>query len=822
MSIAWIKVGNEWKLVDALAKTNGQWAHTNPTIKTPGGWEGASWSTNTPGGFTERYLHKINNLFNEIIAPETNPELQYPGLTYVNPRPYIPGSTPMSPPLFMNGLHLALIPKGPHRGKVLAMNGNVVLASSVSYFGSSDVWSFQCASILDFSEDAGTPEKPRFLNFIIPIGTSSIVFNESTTPAFEDQAYPNFFCVGQAWTPSGDLTLVGGSQWGFNRAPERQIYGEGTLYASYSTWAWNPALPGSWTSSVQGYYTYTSQQIPFTSGHYVSAGCWRRGPLIQEYRWYTTVLPYPRSSRYANNPSMLALGGESLKRTGFGFDRIPSTFNSYEALIIGSMTTSSNSGLYRDSFQGGIFPGPSLENPQQIYSALYADRGYTLDLDNSVFNDSLYFYPRAFTTSSNGVSYAGFTHRSALLTNHGTSPGVWDLTVGNDVTSNTARDKFRYYGSAFRVPNNLEQHKVDDIVRCGGGNIFDYDRELQDTVDVDILKLSDITGTVGPGINNYIQWSGYGSMAEPRSTFNTVILPDASVFAVGGVRNNTQTSLQLKQSFVEEVSGFYNQVEITPLVLADHHHQSGPPNAELTFEDATHHHIEHLIEDVYDVFPAESLAEPATNTDGLFYFSIYPEILGADRQEWTLYDWARSTSWRDYHSASILLPDGRVLISGGEGRHSQADPWIQNADNTIIPGLGVDYEIFSPKYIKPTQGPNDTTVRPTGVGISGAPYNSDPQIDCPQFSYSGQYIVSSNSLGAGVYLEKVVLMAPGNCTHHADHTQRYYMCVSQQISATQLGFTLPTGENILPRGFYMLFAVTNEEIPAEAVWVWVN
>ena len=65
-------------------------------------------------------------------------------------------------------------------------------------------------------------------------------------------------------------------------------------------------------------------------------------------------------------------------------------------------------------------------------------------------------------------------------------------------------------------------------------------------------------------------------------------------------------------------------------------------------------------------------------------------------------------------------------------------------------------------------------------------------------------------------------MPPGNCTHHADTTQRYYKCVSEQINSTQLRITLPTGENILPRGFYMLFAVTNEEIPAEAVWVWVN
>jgi hypothetical protein len=849
MSIAWIKINGEWRVVNTSAKRNGDWVPTNTKVRIPDGWEGIAWSNSTPGGFelSERYLHKFSNDLNEFsaffsfLAPETDPELEYgrrlgtrrhaPGEPippedlvasgWVNPRPYVASASVQRPPLLLNGLHLALIPKGQHRGKVLAMPADLVLASSVNFFGTNDVWSFQPAAIIDFSEDAGTPQKPRFLNFLIPVGKKAPLVNLQA--GITDQAYPNFFCVGQAWTASGDLILAGGSRWGFNQAPEVQVYGDGRMYASEVNYSWNPALPGSWTSAVETSMdgSFNAVQIPFASGHYVSAGCWKRGPSLTNSRWYASVLPYPRVPRTNNNPHMLIMGGETLQRSGIAFNRIPDTFNSYESLVVSGLTTSSDPGFGKDYYLGNyVFSGPSAKQSKQIYSALLVDSGSSLDIDLSVYNDSLYFYPRAFTTSSNGVCYAGFTHRSALLTNHKTHPGEWDKTVGNDVATATARDKFRYYGSAFRVPNNVDQHRVDDIVRCGGGDTFDYNRNTQDTLTSDILRLSDIPGT--SGASNSISWEESTAMNEKRSTFNTVLLPDATVFAIGGVENNLDSTLTLLQSFVDDTSGFYTQVELSPLVAADHHHQMGVMPPALSFDELTEYHGLHHLEGIYEIIPQESVSD-SLNRYGAYRFFICPEVLNAERTEWTLYDWTRLTSWRDYHSASLLLPDGRVVVAGGDGRHASGNPFLTNPDNVPVQFLGVDYEIFRPKYLKPNQGPGATTIRPTGVGVSGATYNSHPQINCPELNFNGQYIVSSNAFtNPSIYLERVVLMPPGNCTHHADTTQRYYKCVSQQINSTQLRFTMPTGENILPRGFYMLFAVTNEEIPAEAVWVWVN
>ena len=81
---------------------------------------------------------------------------------------------------------------------------------------------------------------------------------------------------------------------------------------------------------------------------------------------------------------------------------------------------------------------------------------------------------------------------------------------------------------------------------------------------------------------------------------------------------------------------------------------------------------------------------------------------------------------------------------------------------------------------------------------------------------------------AGVSLTKVVLMAPGAVTHHFDPNQRYVECVTVQSFAGLIRFRPPMamGDQSLPynshapKGYYMLFLVTNENLPSqEAKWV---
>jgi hypothetical protein len=874
---AWVKINNQWQESNILVKNNNDWKASCPAVKKDGDWIKKIECQQGPptfgyGSYTERYLQTVDPVLFQLFYEEgvtaygippaskdgTNVAVQYSGtgFEYYNPDP--PGSNrPYASPRFMNSLHLAVIPKGPHRGKVLGMSADVILTRGSPYL-QGNPYSLQTATIIDFDKTAGTPEKPRFLTFQIPIEKPTITTQGAKTLS----SFPNLFCAGHAWSPSGDLVIAGGSNWTWiSEGGVIAASNAGILGAWDGTYVWNPALPGSWTSSTYTGGVRQDIQRAFTSGHYVSAGAWVRGPDMDSLRWYPTVLPYPRVSRTSNRHHMLLFGGDPLVRdqalTG-SFASIPFEYNSYESLVISSMAASSNPGVYKDSYAGSTtFSGPSKSDYNQVYSALFLSANKDaccpvlniptgqIDYALSIFNDSFYYYPRCFTTSSGGVTYAGFTHRSSLLYSHDTGPGVWDTSVGN--LSNTfdsggAHDFFRWYGSAFRIPNNLNQNKIDDIVRCGGANIYTPDFSDQDTFTTDILELSKISGLTGT--NNYLSWSSYTPMAEERSTFNTVILPNASIFAVGGVKNNPATAYCMTPgavSFLED-GGVFSMFEAYPLTIADHHKMMGSPptptpitiDGIFTPEDD---HLEHIVEMVNEIYDVEVFGSTeAGNVVEQFQFLIYPEFLNPNRTSWTLHDQARTISWRDYHSAATLLPDGRIVVAGGEYRHSGKNPKLNfqsemyNVNDLpeviqpyvldprtlpLISGTGWDYEIFTPGYLQ-------EELMPSGIGISGATYNTHPQIDCYQLNYSGQYIVSSNPIYSNGFINKIVFMPPGNVTHHADTTQRYYECSLENLSQTQVKITMPRSEGILPRGFYMVFVISNFSVPSKAMWVWLN
>ncbi len=164
---------------------------------------------------------------------------------------------------------------------------------------------------------------------------------------------------------------------------------------------------------------------------------------------------------------------------------------------------------------------------------------------------------------------------------------------------------------------------------------------------------------------------------------------------------------------------------------------------------------------------------------------------------WSLQPAAASP--RDYHSTALLLPDGRVLVAGGNNHRDPAYP------------ITWDYEVFSPHYL--TGG----APRPTGVTITNVtPVGGTYSLSNGAGGYNLTCTLAGNPIGVAV--QKVVLMAPGSVTHHSDMHQRYFEMAVTPVTATQVQFTVP-GETLAPRGYYMLFAVTNGGIPSEAIWV---
>lgn len=153
---------------------------------------------------------------------------------------------------------------------------------------------------------------------------------------------------------------------------------------------------------------------------------------------------------------------------------------------------------------------------------------------------------------------------------------------------------------------------------------------------------------------------------------------------------------------------------------------------------------------------------------------------------------------RGYHATAVLLPDGRVFLGGADTR-------------------SVDYQIYSPPYL--TCG----RPRPQNVGCTIAPVVGGMKYrdDDPTALYTAWW---DENLPAGVTVTKVVLVRPGSVTHHTDMDARYLELPIHAVddlapAECRISFRGPRNSRFAPRGWYMLFLVTNEKVPSEALWV---
>lgn len=144
---------------------------------------------------------------------------------------------------------------------------------------------------------------------------------------------------------------------------------------------------------------------------------------------------------------------------------------------------------------------------------------------------------------------------------------------------------------------------------------------------------------------------------------------------------------------------------------------------------------------------------------------------------------------RNYHSGSVLLPDGRVMIFGSDSLYS-------DKANTRPGVFEQRIEIYTPPYLYRDSRP-ELTAGPKEIKRGGtAVFTTNQAAD----------------------IKSAKLMRPSAVTHVTDTDQR---SVALDLKKTdgEISVTVPKNRALVPSGWYMLFVTDGKGTPSEGTWV---
>ena len=181
------------------------------------------------------------------------------------------------------------------------------------------------------------------------------------------------------------------------------------------------------------------------------------------------------------------------------------------------------------------------------------------------------------------------------------------------------------------------------------------------------------------------------------------------------------------------------------------------------------------------------------NSTGAGLIDMNGGVFNAERWDPATGQWttlAAQAVTRQYHSTALLLPDGRVLSSGGGicGTCDQVGYLAKNA------------EVFTPPYLFKKDGSGELAPRPE---VTNAPGN---------VSHGTSFQITTPNAAS---IQKVGLMRLASQTHSVEMEQRY-LPLSFTAGAGALTASVPANVHTAVPGVYMLFIVDSAGVPSVA------
>jgi hypothetical protein len=181
------------------------------------------------------------------------------------------------------------------------------------------------------------------------------------------------------------------------------------------------------------------------------------------------------------------------------------------------------------------------------------------------------------------------------------------------------------------------------------------------------------------------------------------------------------------------------------------------------------------------------------NSTGAGLIDMNGGVFNAERWDPATGQWttlAAQAVTRQYHSTALLLPDGRVLSSGGGicGTCDQVGYLAKNA------------EIFTPPYLFKKDGSGELAPRPEVTAAPGT------------VSHGTSFQITTPNAAS---IQKVGLMRLGSQTHSVEMEQRY-VPLSFTVGDGTLTTTVPANVHSAVPGVYMLFIVDSAGVPSVA------